>query len=73
MGFYDFIKKNKDRGDAIGDYCSDTLRVIKLYPGKISRLKYKKDFSALFNLVSIIHVCPEAKQAFLDAWKEYRG
>lgn len=73
MSFLDFIKVNSQRGDAIGDYCEDTLDVIKANPTKIKRLIYKKDFAFLFNLVPFHHVSDESRQAFLDAWKEYRG
>lgn len=71
--FLGFIKKNSKRNDPIGDYCSDTIRVINMYPDKNRRLKYKKDFAALFNLVSPYHVCEEARQAFKDAWAEYKN
>ena len=68
--FLDFIKKNANRGDHVGDYCHDTLRILKMYNvGKTPR--FKKDFKALFNYNP--YACDEAHQAFKDAWAEYKG
>ena len=71
--FLAFIKKNAGRNDPIGDYCTDTLRVLKMHPDPTRRLKYKSDFAELFDLVSPYHVCEEARQAFKDAWAEYKN
>lgn len=64
--FLDYIQANTDRDDPIGDYCSDTLRAIKIK--NPSHLKYKKDFESLLG----IFACDEARKAFLDAWAEFR-
>lgn len=68
MTFLDFVKKNAKRNDPVGDYCADTLRMLKLHPNR--SYKTKKDFQSLFGLCrfDISH----AEEAFKEAWEEYR-
>lgn len=64
-GFLLYIEKNADRDDPIGDYCSDTLRAIKIYPDIL--LKKKSDFIALMNKFL------SCEEAFKDAWRQYQN
>lgn len=64
--FLDFIKKNAKRNDSIGDFCGDTLRLLKM--GKKPKGYSHAD---MHEFMFCNMDCNEAFEAFEEAWKEY--
>ena len=64
--FLEYIEHNKDKNSPIGDYCSDTLRYLKIYPD--SPAITESDFSSMMGW----QACDEARIVFKKAWKQYQ-